>query len=150
MQSVRQRDTAPERALRSSLHRLGLRFRIQGAPLKGLRRSADVIFRREKVAIYLDGCFWHGCPIHGTMAKLNADFWQRKVDANRRRDHDTNERLRTAGWTVVRIWEHEDPAAAAQRIYSIVLGLRSTSSRGTKEWTNIPGVPNTAQARGRT
>jgi DNA mismatch endonuclease (patch repair protein) len=124
MVSVRQRDTAPEVALRSALHRLGLRFRLQLRPVEGLRRSADVVFTRLRLAVYVDGCFWHGCPLHGTMAKANASFWQQKIEDNRHRDADTDRRLAEAGWTVVRVWEHEDPDTAARRIAAIALGLR--------------------------
>ena len=120
MQSVRQRDTAPERALRSALHRLGLRFRVQRRPIAGLRRFADVVFSRKRVVVFVDGCFWHGCPEHGTMAKANAGFWREKINANRRRDADTDQRLREAGWSVVRVWEHEEAMAAAARIAELL------------------------------
>lgn len=122
MQSTRQRDTAPEVALRRALFRLGLRYRVNSIPIPGLRRRADIVFRRARVAVYVDGCFWHGCPIHATWPRANAAFWRDKIETNRRRDADTDRQLREAGWLVVRVWEHEDPSAAAG---SIALFVRS-------------------------
>jgi len=121
MRAVRQRDTSSEKLLRSALHRLGLRFRVQVAPIQGLRRTADIVFSRERIAIYVDGCFWHGCPTHGTMPKTNRVFWQKKIKENRRRDADTDTRLRSAGWEVIRVWEHAaDLAEVAGEIYERV------------------------------
>lgn len=116
MQSNKSRDTKPELALRSAVHALGLRYRVSAKPLADLRRTADLVFPRAKVAVFLDGCFWHGCPEHHTVASANATFWAEKVDGNRSRDRDTDQRLAEAGWDVVRVWEHEDPAEAARRI----------------------------------
>jgi DNA mismatch endonuclease (patch repair protein) len=124
MQSNKSRDTKPELALRSAVHALGLRYRVAAKPLAGLRRSADLVFPRAKVAVFLDGCFWHGCPQHHTVASANAKFWADKVAGNRARDHDTDERLAEAGWVSVRIWEHEDPVAAADRVREIVQARR--------------------------
>jgi DNA mismatch endonuclease (patch repair protein) len=107
MQSVKRRDTKPELALRSDLHRRGLRFFVDRAPLLGMRRRADLAFPRKRVAVYVDGCFWHGCPIHGAWPKHNADWWRRKIETNQARDRDTDRQLRDAGWTVIRLWEHE-------------------------------------------
>ncbi|CAA9520005.1 MAG: Very-short-patch mismatch repair endonuclease (G-T specific) [uncultured Thermoleophilia bacterium] len=123
MSVARRRDTGPERALRSELHRLGLRFRLHRR-LAGLRREADVVFGPARVAVFIDGCFWHGCPQHATWPKANADFWRTKIETNRRRDADTDERLAGAGWEVVRIWEHEDPAEAARLIAARVRARR--------------------------
>jgi DNA mismatch endonuclease, patch repair protein len=120
MQRVRHRDTAPEVQLRSLLFRMGLRYRIDVKPLRELRRKADLVFRKAKVAVYMDGCFWHGCPAHATWPKKNAAFWRNKIEANRLRDADTNQRLAEAGWVVVRVWEHEDPALAAERVATAV------------------------------
>lgn len=120
MKAARQRDTSAEMALRSALHRKGLRYRVDVSPLKGIRRRADVVFRPVKVAIFVDGCFWHGCPIHGTWPKANAEFWQQKIERNKERDADTDQRLIEAGWKVIRIWEHEDPEEVAERISLIV------------------------------
>jgi len=121
MESNRRRDTSPELALRWEAHRLGLRYFVDRAPLRELaRRRADLVFPRLKVAVYLDGCFWHGCPEHHTVSKTNADFWATKVETNAARDADTNQRLREAGWTVIRVWEHEDPAVAAIAVKDVV------------------------------
>jgi DNA mismatch endonuclease (patch repair protein) len=120
MQSNKSRDTKPELALRSAVHALGLRYRVDARPLKTLRRRADLVFPRAKVAVFLDGCFWHGCPVHHTVAAANASFWAEKVSTNRARDSDTDAKLAEAGWVSVRVWEHEDPAGAAERVRAVV------------------------------
>ena len=120
MRSNKGRDTKPELALRSAVHALGLRYRVNARPLKGVRRTADLLFTRARVAVFLDGCFWHGCPEHHTVARTNGDFWAQKVSDNRRRDRDTDAKLAEAGWRSVRIWEHEDPAEAARRVRAAV------------------------------
>lgn len=120
MRANRGRDTRPERALRSAAHALGLRYRVSTRPLPKLRRTADLVFTRAKVAVFLDGCFWHGCPEHFRPAKINESFWTAKISGNQERDQDTDRQLAEAGWTVIRVWEHEDPINAAQRIASIV------------------------------
>jgi DNA mismatch endonuclease (patch repair protein) len=127
MQSNKSRDTKPELALRSAVHALGLRYRVSAKPLAGVRRTADLVFPRAKVAVFLDGCFWHGCPQHHTVASANAKFWADKVEGNRARDWNTDERLADAGWVSVRIWEHEDPREAAQRVEEVV---RARAVRG--------------------
>jgi DNA mismatch endonuclease (patch repair protein) len=115
MQATPRRDTPCEVALRSALHRLGLRFRID-RKIQGTRRRADLTFVRARVAIFVDGCFWHGCPKHATWPKTNAEWWREKIEDNRRRDADTARCLRSGGWRVIRVWEHEDPRRAATRI----------------------------------
>lgn len=120
MARVRRRDTAPELELRSELHRRGLRYRVDRRPLKGVPSRADLVFGPAKVAVYVDGCFWHSCPEHGTMPRSNEAFWQEKLARNQERDATVNELLADAGWTVVRIWEHEDIDAAADRVESAV------------------------------
>lgn len=115
MQRQARRDTAPELALRRELWRRGLRYRVDVAPIRG-RRRADVVFTRAKVAVYVDGCFWHRCPLHVTTPKTNQEWWTAKLDANVARDRATDENLSAAGWTVVRVWEHEEPTAAASRV----------------------------------
>jgi DNA mismatch endonuclease (patch repair protein) len=97
-----------------------MRFRVDVAPIRGLRRRADVVFSRAKVVVYVDGCFWHGCPQHATWPKANAAFWREKIEANRARDHDTNIRLYDSGWVVLRFWEHADPETAADETAAIV------------------------------
>ncbi|RVW08619.1 very short patch repair endonuclease [Prescottella agglutinans] len=122
MRAQRRRDTAPEVALRRELHRRGARFFVDRAPLRGLRRRADLVFPRKKVAVYVDGCFWHSCPQHATSPKNNAQWWADKLAANVVRDRDTDARLAAAGWRVVRIWEHEDPTEAADRVQAALVG----------------------------
>lgn len=129
MRSNKGRDTKPERELRSAVHALGLRYRVSVRPLKAVRRTADLAFTRDKVAVFLDGCFWHGCPDHHTVAVTNAEFWATKVETNKARDRDTDRRLAEAGWVVVRVWEHEDPGDAAQRVREVVLARRTASDR---------------------
>jgi len=121
MKAAKPRDTAPEKAIRSILHRRGLRFRVDERPVKSLNRRADIVFRSVKVAVFVDGCFWHGCPIHGTQAKANAEYWDRKIKQNKERDLDTTRRLQSAGWIVIRVWEHEDPEEASQKIYEVIV-----------------------------
>lgn len=121
MQAQRQRDTAPELALRRELHRRGLRYRVDHPVLS--RRRADVAFTKARVAVFVDGCFWHGCPEHGTWPRTNAEWWKSKIEANRARDADTNERLRAKGWMVVRVWEHEPARSGADRI-ALAVGER--------------------------
>lgn len=107
MQGNRRRDTKPEIALRSALHARGWRFRVQ-YPVPGRpRRSIDIAFTRRKVAVLVDGCFWHGCADHGSRPATNSLYWSEKVRRNRVRDADTDIALREAGWSVIRIWEHE-------------------------------------------
>jgi DNA mismatch endonuclease (patch repair protein) len=124
MQAQRERDTGIERAIRSRLHARGLRFRVHRRLLKGTRREVDVVFPGAKVAVFVDGCFWHGCPEHGTWPRNNAQFWRAKIEGNVARDRDTDARLQAEGWTVVRVWEHESPADAADRIAAVVDGAR--------------------------
>jgi DNA mismatch endonuclease (patch repair protein) len=108
MRANRRRDTGPELRLRSALHRAGLRFRVDHSLNFDRRRRADVVFTKQKVAVFVDGCFWHGCPEHCAAPKANADFWAQKIGANRSRDRDTDSRLEAEGWKVIRFWEHED------------------------------------------
>jgi DNA mismatch endonuclease (patch repair protein) len=125
MQANTGRDTKPELALRRAVHALGLRYYVNRRPIRSVRRTADLLFPRLRLAVFVDGCFWHGCPTHHTVAKSNADFWAEKVATNRRRDTDTNARLAGAGWTVVRIWEHEPVEPAASRVAEVVARLRA-------------------------
>lgn len=118
----KRRDTKPEVALRQALHRRGLRYFVDRAPLKGMRRRADLVFPKRKVAVYVDGCFWHSCPIHATKPRNNAQWWADKLAANVTRDRDTDDKLLAEGWRVVRIWEHEDPAEAADRVVDELSG----------------------------
>ncbi len=120
MKANRNRDTRPEVALRSAVHRLGLRYRVAVRPTPKIRRTADLVFSRARVAVFLDGCYWHGCPEHGHVPRTNSPYWSVKLASNRARDEDLNRALRDAGWEVVRVWEHEEVAAAALRIAALV------------------------------
>ncbi|MFF0489307.1 very short patch repair endonuclease [Nocardia sp. NPDC004068] len=122
MSRQRRVGTAPETALRKELHRRGLRFFVDRAPLPGLRRRADLVFPRRKVAVYVDGCFWHSCPRHATRPKNNAEWWAEKLAGNVARDRDTDARLTAAGWVVVRVWEHENASDAADRVQAVMPG----------------------------
>lgn len=124
MSRVRNRDTKAELLIRSELHRRGLRFRVNRRPVPELRRTADIVFTRARVAVMVDGCFWHGCPAHRRPSTARSAFWSEKVETNRRRDAQTNELLAQAGWLVLRVWEHEKATDAANRICEAV-GARS-------------------------
>ena len=113
MQAIRSRDTAPELALRSLVHAAGLRYRVAAKPLPGMRRTADLLFRPTRVAVFVDGCFWHGCPTHFVPPRTNPDYWREKIDRNVQRDRDTDQRLSDAGWLVLRFWEHQPPQECA-------------------------------------
>ncbi len=126
MQGNKRRDTAPEMAVRRAVHALGLRYRVDARPLPDLNRRADLVFSRVRVAVFVDGCFWHGCPVHGVAAfKANARYWDTKIARNQARDVDTDARLRDAGWTVVRVWEHEDPTEVAHLVARAVAESRA-------------------------
>lgn len=116
MSRARRRDTAPEVAVRQEAHRRGLRYRVDGA-LPGLpRRRADMIFSRRRVAVFIDGCFWHSCPVHATVPAANREWWVAKLARNEARDRNTDEHLRARGWRVLRFWEHENPLAVVDVI----------------------------------
>ena len=116
MSRQRSRDTGPELALRRELHRRGLRYRVDRRPEPDLRTRADLVFPRARVVVFVDGCFWHRCPEHHTEPTANAQWWRRKLDANQARDRATDATLTERGWTVIRVWEHEDPNTAADRV----------------------------------
>ncbi|NMO53839.1 very short patch repair endonuclease [Actinoplanes sp. TBRC 11911] len=120
MSRQRRRDTQPEIAIRRILHAMGLRFRVT-LPIPGMpRRTIDIAFTRARVAVFVDGCFWHVCPEHRTSPAANAEWWATKLAKNQARDTATNEHLSGLGWTVIRIWEHEDPETAAKFILTAV------------------------------
>jgi DNA mismatch endonuclease (patch repair protein) len=129
MSKLRRRDTTPETLLRSALHRRGLRFRIERPLDFDRRRRADIVFPRERVVVFVDGCFWHCCPVHATYPRANAEFWREKLARNVERDRDTDRRLQAEGWAVLRIWEHEDPADAAEQVERVVLERRAQRPR---------------------
>lgn len=122
MVANRRRDTLPERAIRSALHRQGLRFRVDYPPLPGVRCRPDIVFTRQRVAVFIDGCFWHACPQHGNLPKANRDWWQQKLSANVDRDRRNDAALSDADWQVVRIWEHEPVEDAVDRVLRLLRG----------------------------
>ncbi|MFI6489453.1 very short patch repair endonuclease [Streptomyces sp. NPDC050564] len=125
------RDTAPEVAVRRLLHASGLRYRVN-VPVPGVpRRTIDIVFGKAKIAIFMDGCFWHGCPKHATQPKANAEWWRAKLDKNMARDRETTDHLRAAGWTVLRFWEHESAEDVARRIRAALAAQQPS-----------PGVPD--------
>lgn len=129
MQGNRNRDTKPELAVRRLVHGAGLRYRVASRPEATVRYTADLVFAGPKVAVFIDGCFWHSCPWHGVRPKSNVDYWDVKLDANRSRDERVNSLLKRHGWRVLRYWEHEEPERVAQKIVNVV---RSRSERLTR------------------
>jgi DNA mismatch endonuclease (patch repair protein) len=119
MQGNKSRDTAPELAVRRLLHASGLRYRVDVRPIPGLRRTADIVFTKKKIAVFIDGCFWHACPVHYTAPRTNVDYWLPKIEKNVVRDTDTNQQLMEAGWTVVRYWSHQAPEDVAARVIAV-------------------------------
>ena len=116
MSRVKRRDNGPELAVRSLLHAAGLRYRVAW-PLPGQRRrTIDIAFTRARLAVYIDGCFWHGCPAHGTAPKANAVWWADKIANNRARDTAATTQLEALGWAVLRFWEHEPPDDVVRQI----------------------------------
>lgn len=134
MQSNRRRDTASEKLVRSALHRRGLRFRVD-LPIRvdGARPvRPDIVFPRPRVAVFVDGCFWHGCPEHGTLPATNRDYWLPKIEENRQRDQRNTAALEACGWTVVRVWAHEDPAVVATRVARLIARQQTSDSTGKR------------------
>lgn len=141
MQANKGRDTRPELALRRAVHGLGLRYRVSVRPLPAVRRTADLVFTRAKVAIFLDGCFWHGCPEHHTKSATNAAYWAEKVRRNRERDAETDRLFGEAGWLVIRVWEHEDPLQVAGEI------AEQVRVRGQRTRSEPPGATHSLTSR---
>ncbi|MGH3086927.1 MAG: very short patch repair endonuclease [Rubrobacteraceae bacterium] len=125
MRANRSRDTRPELEVRRLLHAIGLRFRVDMPLPFDRRRRADIAFTKVGLYVFVDGCFWHGCPEHFVQPHTRRDFWQTKIAENRRRDEDTTSRLLELGHSVFRVWEHEDLAAAAARVAQTYYALRN-------------------------
>lgn len=122
MRGNRSRDTNPELSVRRILHAQGLRYRVDTRPLPTLRRTADIVFRSKRVAVFIDGCFWHGCPEHYVASKSNRDYWDVKIAGNKARDAETTAILVSEGWTVLRYWSHAPPEDVANSIRDRVRG----------------------------
>ncbi|MFD8255100.1 MULTISPECIES: very short patch repair endonuclease [Streptomyces] len=135
MQAIRSRDTTPEKLIRRLVHAQGLRYRVAARPLPDLRRTADMVFRPAKVAVFIDGCYWHGCPEHYVPPKTNEGYWSDKVARNMARDRDTDQRLAEAGWTVLRFWEHEASEKCAARIAAEVEKRRNQGKQAKPKQT---------------
>jgi DNA mismatch endonuclease (patch repair protein) len=116
MQANRSRDTGPELAVRRLLHARGLRYRVHYAPIETSRRRADIVFPSQRIAVFIDGCFWHCCPEHGHEVSTNTDYWNPKLAKNRERDQETTAMLAANGWLPLRFWAHEDPAQVADQV----------------------------------
>ena len=135
MQGNRSRDTKPEMAVRSAVHRRGIRFRVSARPQPELARTADLVLRKTRIAVFVDGCYWHGCPEHHTQPATNSEYRSDKIARNIERDQETTAYLQQTGWTVMRFWEHEDPEAVADRVQEAVQsylsgGVTSEDLRG--------------------
>lgn len=130
----RSRDTKPEMAVRRRAHARGLRYRVDIRPEPTLNRRADLVFTRAKVALFVDGCFWHGCPEHHTVSKTNARYWATKVAGNMARDAETDRLLTAAGWTIIRAWEHEEPDAVVEHLAAVLAKAnKPRTNRRTQE-----------------
>jgi DNA mismatch endonuclease (patch repair protein) len=122
MKGNRRTDTSPELLLRSALHRRGYRFRKDYSIPIGDRKRArpDIVFTRRKVAVFVDGCFWHSCPEHGNQPKHNTTYWKAKLARNHERDEQQTRALEGLGWDVLRVWEHSDVGSAADQVAALV------------------------------
>lgn len=118
-------------SIRRGVHRRGLRYRVDARPLPASRCRVDLLFSRAKVAVFVDGCFWHGCPEHGTRPAHNGEWWAEKLEANIARDRRFDHQLREAGWRVVRIWEHEEVSLAVGRVERAVRA--AVTARGDQD-----------------
>ena len=126
----RRRDSLPEIALRRTLHRAGRRYRVD-FPIRIPGRKPirpDIVFTAARVAVFVDGCFWHGCPEHGTRPRSNTAYWTAKLEINRRRDGEQTSALEAEGWTVIRVWEHEEAAEAAERVTAAIDGYAASAT----------------------
>jgi DNA mismatch endonuclease (patch repair protein) len=143
MSGAARRDTAPELALRRELHRRGRRYRVVVRVPGRNRRTIDIAFTRAKLAVFIDGCFWHGCPVHGTTPTHNSGWWTTKLAANYGRDRDTDEHLAREGWAVLRIWEHVPAVEAADQVEAALEGLSALRRPHAREQQQ-PEDPGTA------
>jgi len=145
MSRAARRDTAPELALRQELHRRGRRYRVVTRVPGRNRRTIDIAFTRARLAVFVDGCFWHGCPEHGTRPAHNSEWWVTKLAANEGRDRDTDQHLAKEGWAVLRIWEHVPAVQAADQVEAALAGLNALRHSGSKGRLQ-PEDPDTTDA----
>lgn len=143
------RDTAPELALRRELYRRGRRFFVDREVSRRCRARPDLVFPRAKVAVFVDGCFWHYCEEHTHLPKANADLWRRRLLANRQRDAANEAILVSEGWRVLRTWEHDDPQDAAHLV-EIELDrwaaiVRAAPTRPARDMTVFQGQPDSTR-----
>ncbi len=124
MKATKSRDNPREIVIRRLLYREGMRYRIHFPVPTRKRRTIDIAFTSIKLAVFLDGCFWHSCPLHGTQASSNSEFWHQKLAQNKTRDLDTSVALQNAGWSVLRVWEHEPVVDAVTKILDAASRLR--------------------------
>jgi len=129
MQATKQRNTNLELRIRSLLHADGYRYYVDRSPEHGMRSRADLVFPRLRLAVYIDSCFWHCCPLHGTWPKANTRWWRDKLIGNAHRDLEVTRRLQQRGWSVLRIWEHEAPIDALKAVTSAITSLRAQLGR---------------------
>lgn len=136
MRGNRKTDTAPEVRIRSAIHRRGMRFRKHVlVRASSVNVRPDIVFTRQRVAVFVDGCFWHCCPVHGNRPRSNSQYWEAKLARNRSRDAAVNAALRAEGWDVLRVWEHESSEDAAEAICAVVSDQARQAvqaSRGTQ------------------
>jgi DNA mismatch endonuclease (patch repair protein) len=137
MSKQRRRDTKPEVAVRKLLHARGFRFRVNYRVPGMPRRTIDIAFTRARVAVFIDGCFWHACPDHATAPAANSGWWSEKLATNQARDVATNDHLTGLGWRVIRIWEHEDPDTAAEKVTSAVRSINRPAGSGSGSKTLV-------------
>lgn len=135
MSRMPRQDTGPEIALRRALHHRGMRFRVHAANLPG---RPDIVLVRVRLAIFVDGCFWHGCPDHGVMPKANRSFWSEKIGGNQLRDRRNDAALVELGWSALHVWEHEDPEAVAARLERLWRAAGRPVS-GVRQQSKVPG-----------
>jgi DNA mismatch endonuclease (patch repair protein) len=141
MKANGKRDTKPEVRLRSALHHLGLRFR-KDYPIRpdtGRLIRADIAFPKARIAVFVDGCFWHACPDHGNTPRSNSAYWEPKLRRNVERDHRSDQRLRRADWDVIRVWEHAPPALAASEIAQRLVGRYPQNVPSATRGSGAPG-----------
>lgn len=144
MQGNKRRDTVPEVAVRRALHACGLRYRVDWPLPFDRRRKADIVFPKARVAVFIDGCYWHGCPLHYSEPSTNATYWSAKIARNVARDRDTDAHLQSDGWTVLRHWEHEAVSEVTRVVLATVRGEAALGHNGQMNGGQDPTTMNPA------